>query len=65
MNLQTQTLSAAGVFVLNGNETFFPPRRQNGSLLPYAVGVIAECLVKWRTFADAAINQISILRATQ
>ncbi|MCU0778993.1 MAG: hypothetical protein MUF86_15190, partial [Akkermansiaceae bacterium] len=49
------------VFVLDSDETLAPPRGQCRGVLPDTLRVVAEGLVKGRTLANRAIDQIRIL----
>ena len=46
VDLQTEPADATGVLVLDNDEPFFPTLRQAGGFLSYALGVVAERLVK-------------------
>ena len=65
MNFKAETRDSAGVLVVNVYQTMTPSVGEKSRINADTVGVITESLVKRRTFANRAVNQIAVRRITQ
>jgi hypothetical protein len=60
--VQTQSRDAICILILNPHQTRSPMGRQDRSIRPHAMGIVAKCLVKRRLLADGTVHQIRLLR---
>jgi hypothetical protein len=65
VHLETKTRTAAGVLVLNGNQSVLPACGKHRGLSSNAMSVISERPMKGGSFADAPINQIGVARTAE
>ena len=65
VDFQAQAATITGVRIPHRDQAILPARRQNRRVFRHAVGVITEGLMKWRTFANGAVNQVGITRVAK
>jgi len=65
MRLKTASRGPVGSGGAEGHEPFLPAARQDGGLDADAVGVIAERSVEGREFADAPVDELSVVGRSQ
>ena len=65
MDFETQAGTRSGVFIAHRDEPTSPSIRQDSSVFTDSMGVVAKCLMERGTFADATVDQLTVVRTAQ